>query len=288
MADEQQVSSAPAAAGVIQHTEAADVGVAPVIRSRRGAVGLLTLNRPAARNALSEATLIAIQQGLTAFTARREVRAIVIAANGPAFSSGHDLRELTAHRQDADGGGSAFIRIMALCSATMQAIIKCPKPVIAAVEGVATAAGCQLVATCDLAVASTAARFATPGVNIGLFCSTPSVALTRNVSRKKAMEMLLLGEALTPEDALAHGLVNRVVPQGTALAEALDMAEIIASKSPLTIAIGKEAFYGQIEAPLASAYAYASEVMVHNMLTNDADEGIRAFLDKRPPEWTGS
>ena len=287
MADEQQVSSVPAAA-VVPHAESPDPGEAAVIRSRRGPVGLLTLNRPAARNALSEASLIAIQQGLTAFTARREVRAIVIAANGPVFSTGHDLKELTSHRQAADGGGSAFARIMALCSATMQAIIKCPKPVIAAVEGVATAAGCQLVATCDLAVASTAARFATPGVNIGLFCSTPSVALTRNVSRKKAMEMLLLGEALTPEDALAHGLINRVVHAGKALAEALSMAEIIASKSPLTIAIGKEAFYGQIEAPLASAYAYASEVMVHNMLINDAEEGIRAFLDKRPPEWTGS
>ena len=171
------------------------------------------------------------------------------------------------------------------CAEVMQAIVRCPKPVIAAVEGVATAAGCQLVATCDLAVAGANATFATPGVNIGLFCSTPMVALTRNVSRKRAMEMLLLGEMLDASAAKNFGLVNRVVAVGEARTEALTMAQIIAAKSPVTVAIGKQAFYAQLEWPLAEAYADAAAVMVRNMLERDAAEGIGAFLEKRPPEW---
>ncbi len=176
---------------------------------------------------------------------------------------------------------------MTRCAELMQAIVACPKPVIAAVHGIATAAGCQLVATCDLAVAEEDSRFATPGVNIGLFCSTPMVALARNVPRKRAMEMLLLGEMIGAQDAAEYGLVNRVVAKGASLAAALEMARIIASKSPLTVAIGKKAFYEQIEMPLGPAYDYAAKVMVENMLKSDAAEGIGAFLEKRPPVWKG-
>ncbi|WP_068461172.1 enoyl-CoA hydratase [Hyphomicrobium sulfonivorans] len=250
-------------------------------------VALLTLNRPAARNALSLALLEALQSAVEALGRDDDVSAIVLAAAGPVFSSGHDLKELTAHRADTDAGLAFFTETMTRCAATMQAIIACPKPVIAAVQGTATAAGCQLVATCDLAVAAENAHFATPGVNIGLFCSTPMVALSRNVSRKTAMEMLLLGEMITAEQAAAHGLVNRVVPQGQALEHALAMAEKIAAKSPLTVSIGKRAFYEQAQMPLAEAYAYTADVMVRNMLARDAEEGIGAFLGKRKPEWKG-
>src|SRR6185312_3711529 len=201
------------------------------------------------------------------------------------FSSGHDLNELTARRSDTDGGLTFFRDTMQACSAMMQSIVLCPKPVIAAVEGRATAAGCQLIATCDLAVASEDAGFATPGVNIGLFCSTPMVALSRNVPRKHAMEMLLLGEVLTAPEAMRYGLVNRVVAAGQVIPEALGMARTIVAKSKATVAIGKEAFYRQAEMPLEEAYAFASEVMVENMMLADAEEGICAFLQKRPPDW---
>jgi enoyl-CoA hydratase/carnithine racemase len=215
----------------------------------------------------------------------RATAVIILAANGPVFSSGHDLKELIAHRADADGGEAFFRETMQACSAMMQAIVACPKPAIAAVEGRATAAGCQLVATCDLAVAAETADFATPGVNIGLFCSTPMVALSRNISRKRAMEMLLLGEALSAPDAMAYGLVNRVAGTGDVMREALAMARTIVSKSKATVAIGKQAFYRQAELTLDDAYAYASEVMVKNMMLADAGEGICAFLAKRAPEW---
>ncbi len=259
----------------------------PVTQSRNNAVLVLTLDRPQARNALSEAMIAALTAAIDAAGRDARVRAVVLAANGPAFSAGHDLKELTARRSDADRGRAYFKHIMEACAAMMQAIVACPKPVIAAVEGIATAAGCQLVATCDLAVTGAAAKFATPGVNIGLFCSTPMVALSRNVSRKQAMEMLLLGEILDAERAREFGLVNRVVPAGEAVAEAMRMAEQIAAKSPLTVAIGKEAFYRQLEAPLAEAYAQTAEVMVRNMLARDAAEGIGAFIDKRTPTWEG-
>jgi enoyl-CoA hydratase/carnithine racemase len=192
---------------------------------------------------------------------------------------------MTAHRNDADRGRASFTRIMTACSAMMQAIVKLPKPVIAAVQGVATAAGCQLVASCDLAIASEQATFATPGVDIGLFCSTPMVALTRNVPRKHAMHMLLTGEPLTAEEARQIGLINRVVPYGTERAAAVALAEQIASKSSHTIKVGKEAFYRQAELNLADAYHYASQVMAENMMAADAEEGIGAFLEKRKPEW---
>jgi enoyl-CoA hydratase/carnithine racemase len=246
---------------------------------------ILTLNRPEARNSLSETMLEALRDALTAIAQDRAVRAVIIAANGPAFSAGHDLKELSAHRSDEDRGRGYFKHIMGLCSTMMQQIVMLPQPVIAAVQGTATAAGCQLVASCDLAVASRAAKFATPGVNIGLFCSTPMVALSRNVPRKQAMEMLLTGEPITAEHAERIGLVNHVVAPGRELQAALDFAKKITAKSALTLKIGKEAFYRQIEMPLAEAYRYASEVMVENMMARDAEEGISAFIDKRTPKW---
>ncbi|MEQ1614516.1 MAG: enoyl-CoA hydratase [Hyphomicrobiaceae bacterium] len=251
-------------------------------------IALITLNRPGPRNSLSLAMLDALLAAIAEVSADRDVHAVVLAANGPAFCAGHDLKELTAARANPDRGREFFKLTMDRCAATMQAILLSPKPFIAAVEGTATAAGCQLVATCDLAVASEVATFATPGVNIGLFCSTPMVALSRNVSRKQAMEMLLLGEMLSARDAKDHGLVNRVVPADAVRGQALAMARIISSKSPLTVAIGKAAFYRQIEQPVAEAYTLAANVMVENMMARDAAEGIGAFVDKRAPKWSGT
>lgn len=245
----------------------------------------LTLNRPQARNALSRSLIRELHDTIEHLGKDPSVAVIILAASGKVYSSGHDLKEMTAHRVDADGGEAFFRETMTACSAMMLAIVACPKPVIAAVEGRATAAGCQLVATCDLAVAAETADFATPGVNIGLFCSTPMVALSRNISRKRAMEMLLLGEALSAADALNFGLVNRVVAADKVLAEALSMARVITAKSKATVAIGKAAFYRQAEISLDDAYAYASEVMVKNMMISDAGEGICAFIEKRHPDW---
>lgn len=250
-----------------------------------GAVAILTLNRPSARNALSLALIARLQQAITASGTDVGTAAIIIAANGPVFSAGHDLKEMTGHRADADGGRAFFEATMAACSNLMQTIVACPKPVIAAVQGMATAAGCQLVATCDLAVAADSAHFGTPGVNIGLFCSTPMVALSRNVPRKQAMEMLLLGESMSAADAERYGLINRSVPPDCVMPEALAMAERIASKSKATVAIGKAAFYHQVELQLDDAYAYAAAVMVDNMMRADANEGICAFVEKRSPVW---
>ncbi len=254
-------------------------------REDQGGIAILTLNRPAARNSLSEAMLEALGDALAAIAHDRAVRAVIIAANGPAFCAGHDLKELNARRKDDDRGRAFFKHIMGLCSTVMQQIVTLPQPVIAAVQATATAAGCQLVASCDLAVASHTAKFATPGVNIGLFCSTPMVALSRNVSRKAAMEMLLTGELISAEHAARIGLLNHVVAPGHERAAALKLAEKIAAKSTLTVKIGKQAFYRQAEMPLAEAYKYASEVMVENMLARDAEEGIGAFIDKRDPKW---
>ena len=252
---------------------------------RRGGALVLTLARPERRNSLSEAMLAALQAAFDGAADDAGVRAIVIAAKGTAFCAGHDLKELTAHRGDADGGKAYFELLMRQCAKLMRSIVRCPKPVIAAVQGTAQAAGCQLVATCDLAVASEAATFCTPGVNIGLFCSTPMVALSRNVSRKRAMEMLLLGELLPARQAAEYGLVNRVVPADRVLDEALALAQAIASKPPATLAIGKEAFYRQIEMGLGDAYDYAAGVMVQNMMHAESGEGIGAFLEKRTPVW---
>jgi enoyl-CoA hydratase/carnithine racemase len=256
-----------------------------LLREDRGSIAILTLNRPQARNSLSEALLEALSDALSAIAHDRTVRAVVIAANGPAFSAGHDLKELNAHRSDEDRGRAYFKHVMSLCSRVMQQVVTLPQPVIAAVQATATAAGCQLVASCDLAIASHAAKFATPGVNIGLFCSTPMVALSRNVSRKHAMQMLLTGDLISAEDAARIGLINEVVPAGEEHAAALKLAAKIAGKSTLTVKIGKEAFYRQAEMSLAEAYDYASQVMVENMLARDAKEGISAFIEKRDAKW---
>lgn len=273
---EERIPEERAADGVPVHVAHPEPGIA-----------VITLDAPSTRNSLSRRTIALLDNAVKALSDDKVVAAVVLAANGPAFCAGHDLKELTRHRTDPDGGHAFYEETMQACSALMQSIVRSPKPVIAAVEGVATAAGCQLVATCDLAVAATTARFATPGVNIGLFCSTPMVALARNVPRKRAMEMLLLGEMLSAEEAERYGLVNRVVAAERVRDEAFSMARIIAAKSPLTVAIGKEAFYRQIEQPLSDAYAYAAAVMVENMMARDAAEGIGAFLEKRDPTWKG-
>lgn len=265
------------------HASAAPI----LLRDDADGVAVLTLNRPAARNALSEALIGAMTDTLDAIAADRSVRAVVIAAQGPVFCAGHDLKEMSARRADPDRGRAYFADLLGRCSAMMERIVRLPQPVIAAVEGVATAAGCQLVASCDLAVAGEKAGFCTPGVHIGLFCSTPMVALSRNVSRKHAMEMLLLGETADAATAHRYGLVNRIAPAGAALGQAREMAGVIASKSPLTLAIGKRAFSEQLEMSLSDAYAHATAVMVENMLARDAEEGIGAFVEKRPPVWEG-
>lgn len=256
-----------------------------VLAQREDAVLRLTLNRPAQRNALSTGLMAALQEALDSAKGDRSLRVVVLAAAGPTFCSGHDLKEMAAHRSNADGGRANFAEIFAQCSRLMQSIVRHPVPVIAKVQGIATAAGCQLVASCDLAVASSEARFATPGVNIGLFCSTPMVALSRNVSRKHAMEMLLTGEAVSAEEALRMGLINRVAEPHALEGESTKLAHAVAAKPKRTIRIGKEAFYRQLEMPLAEAYAYASEVMTINMLEAESAEGIGAFLEKRPPCW---
>ncbi len=245
----------------------------------------MILNRSERRNALSSDLMAALQAALQGAAADNATRVIVIAADGPVFSSGHDLKEMARHRADGDAGRAAYAGLFTQCSAMMQAIVHSPKPVIAEVGGLATAAGCQLVASCDLAVASTSARFATPGVDIGLFCSTPMVALSRNVGRKAAMEMLLTGEAIDGEQAVRIGLINKVVAPEILQSETMMLAGKIASKPRGTLKIGKDAFYRQLEMPLAEAYAYASKVMTENMLEGEACEGIGAFLEKREPRW---
>ncbi len=257
-----------------------------LLRHDADGVAWLTLNRPGARNALSLGLMRALVDELATIERDPAVKVVVIGGAGPAFCAGHDLRELRANPERA-----AYEATFALCSHLMTGIVRLSKPVIARVHGIATAAGCQLVASCDLAVAANTAHFATPGVNIGLFCSTPMVALSRAVGRKAAMEMLLTGELIDAQRAFALGLVNRVVTDSRldALdAEVAALAGQIVAKSPLTLAIGKEAFYRQAEMGLDDAYAFASEVMTRNMLARDAAEGIDAFLGKRQPVWTGT
>ncbi|MDE2182055.1 MAG: enoyl-CoA hydratase [Alphaproteobacteria bacterium] len=246
----------------------------------------LTMNRPQARNALSEALMLALQSALDQAARSTAVRVIVLAAAGPAYCAGHDLKEMTAHRKDIDHGKAAFAALFARCSALMQTIVRHPKPVIAEVQGIATAAGCQLVASCDLAVASSSASFATPGVNIGLFCSTPAVALSRNLSRKHAMEMLLTGEAVSASQAWHLGLINRMTVPEDLERETMALANLIASKPRIAVKKGKETFYRQLEMGLSEAYDDAARVMTENMLHLEAEEGICAFLEKRPPRET--
>jgi enoyl-CoA hydratase/carnithine racemase len=262
--------------------QAAPVQEALLLRSDHGGICTLTLNRPTQRNALSVALIQALSAELDRIKDDGNVHVVIITGAGLAFCSGHDLKELRA-----DPSRDFYKDVFERCSAFMQRIVNLPQPVIAAVNGMATAAGCQLVATCDLAVAAEAAKFATPGVNIGLFCSTPMVALTRAVPRKQAMEMLLTGASIDAETALQIGLVNRIVPGQQVMEEVLSLASEIAAKSPLTLKIGKSAFYHQSTLDLGAAYHYASKVMAENMMATDAAEGIDAFLEKRRPEWKG-
>lgn len=257
----------------------------PVVRSDAEGIATLTLARPASRNSLSDATMASFSGHLRDIAGDAMVRAVVVTAEGPVFSAGHDLKEIQAHRGDADRGRAYYEDVLKRCAALMTAIVRLPQPVIAAVEGMATAAGCQLVASCDLAVAGSAARFCTPGVNIGLFCHTPMVALSRAVLPKHALEMLLLGEWVEAEEAYRMGLVNRVVPEGESFAAATALAQRIAAKSQVPVKLGKAAFYQQAEMTLDEAYVFASDVMTTNMLARDADEGISAVLAKRPPLW---
>lgn len=253
----------------------------PLLRHDHDGIAWLTLNRPAARNALSMPLMTALEAALDGIEADPALRVAVIAGAGPAFCAGHDLRELRGLPRDAQAA------LFAQCSRLMQRVVGLRVPVIARVHGVASAAGCQLVASCDLAVAADSARFATPGVNIGLFCSTPMVALSRAVGRKAAMEMLLTGEMLDAPRAAALGLINHAVPEA-ALDDAVQaLAQRIAAKSPVVVGLGKPAFYAQAEMPLADAYRYAADVMVRNMQERDAREGIDAFLEKRAPVWGG-
>ncbi|WP_277061371.1 enoyl-CoA hydratase [Rivihabitans pingtungensis] len=254
-----------------------------VLQDHQDGVVTLTLNRPQARNALSQGMLRALLAALADIAANPDARVVVLAGAGPAFCAGHDLKELRA----ADYAPDYTEALFADCAELMQAIVALPKPVIARVHGVATAAGAQLVASCDLALAAADARFATPGVNIGLFCSTPMVALSRNISHKHAMQMLLTGELIDADTALRFGLINEHVPAAELEARTTALARQIASKSPLTLAMGKQAFYRQAELPLDEAYAYTRGVMVANLQARDAQEGINAFIDKRPPTWCG-
>jgi enoyl-CoA hydratase/carnithine racemase len=253
-----------------------------VLREDRDGVATLTLNRPKARNALSVGLMTALQQELDAIDEDRSVRVVILTGAGPAFCAGHDLKEIRATPTRA-----AYDALFAQCAKLMLTISRIRQPVIAKVHGVATAAGCQLVASCDLAYCSDLARFATPGVNIGLFCSTPMVALTRAVGRKAAMEMLLLGDLIDAEDAESIGLVNRTMPADQLDEVVAGIADKIAAKSPLTLAVGKEAFYRQIDLDVEAAYAYAAQVMAQNMMAKDAAEGIDAFIGKREPVWCG-
>ncbi len=261
-------------------------GGALVIRQLSDGILRLTLNNPPA-NALSIAVLETLMGELQNAAENDDVRIVIIASTGTVFSAGHDLKELTEHRGDADGGVAFFEETFALAADLMMEIARLPKPVIAEVDGLATAAGCQLVASCDLAICTDTATFCTPGVNIGLFCSTPMVAIARAAHRKQAMEMLLTGETIDASTAKDFGLVNRIVPKQYLTQVVTKYASVIAGKSPLTLRIGKEAFYRQLEMPVEEAYGYAAQVMVENMLTADAEEGIGAFLGKRMPAWTG-
>ncbi|MGQ0740810.1 MAG: enoyl-CoA hydratase [Alphaproteobacteria bacterium] len=258
-----------------------------LLSAREDGVLKLTLNRPEARNALSADLIAALQEALDGAAKDETARVVVLAANGSAFCGGHDLKEMQAHRNDFDKGAYRFHATFNECSTMMKTIVYHPLPVIAQVQGMATAAGCQLVASCDLAVATTEAKFATPGVNIGLFCSTPMVALSRNLSRKHAMEMLLTGDMVDSRQAKEIGLVNRVVAPEKLVGETMAFARKIASKPRATVKFGKEAFYRQLEMSLSDAYDYASEIMTRNMMHAEAKEGICAFVEKRDPKWPG-
>ncbi len=248
-------------------------------------VAHLRMSAPERLNALSDAMLAALTEEFARLSKDRGVRAVILSGEGKAFCAGHDLREMQAARQAEDGGAAYFDDLFGRCSATMTAIRTLPQPVIAQVHGIATAAGCQLVASCDLAVAAQGTRFGVNGVNIGLFCSTPMVALSRNVPRKQAFEMLVTGDFIDAGRAAELGLVNRVVPEAALAEETAALARQVAAKLDAAVRIGKGAFYDQLERDLAGAYALTREVMVTNMMTDETEEGIAAFLEKRPPAW---
>ncbi|KRS18145.1 enoyl-CoA hydratase [Roseovarius indicus] len=257
-----------------------------LIREDQGAIARLTLNAPEKLNALSDAMLAALQEEFDALREDRSIRAVILGGAGKAFCAGHDLKEMTQGRQAEDGGKAYFADLFTRCSKVMTAIRSLPQPVIAKPHGIATAAGCQLVASCDLAVAAEGTRFGVNGVNIGLFCSTPMVALSRNIPRKQAFEMLTTGEFIEPDRAIALGLINRAVPADQLDDAAMELAETLASKLGSAVKIGKQAFYQQLEMGLDDAYDYTRDVMVENMLDRDTEEGINAFIEKRPPDWT--
>ena len=256
-----------------------------LLRTNANAVASLTLNAPQKLNALSEEMLAALQSELDSIAKDRSIRAVIIKGAGNAFCAGHDLKQMTAARQTEDGGKAYFNELFATCGHLMTSITKMPQPVIAQVHGIATAAGCQLVASCDMAVAAHGTRFGVNGVNIGLFCSTPMVALTRNIPRKLAFEMLTTGEFIDTDKALAYGLINRAVPLEELDATTLTLAQKVAGQLGVAVKIGKEAFYQQADMTLEEAYTYTGRVMAQNMLFRDTENGIAAFLDKRHPEW---
>jgi len=259
---------------------------APILlKNTTGGILRLTLNRPRIGNCLSLALLTELKEEISSAGNNPAISVVIIAANGPLFCSGHDLKEMTARRSDADGGREFFQTTLAACSALMQAIIECPRPVIAEVRGPALAAGAQLIATCDLAIASIEAGFCLPGVDIGLFCSTPMVAVSRNISSKHTMEMLLTGDMIPAQRALEIGLVNRVVSADTLTADTEALAGKIAARSSVILKLGKQAFYQQVDMSLSSAYEFTTCVMLENMLNDDAQEGIGAFLEKRKAVW---
>ena len=257
-------------------------------RTDADGIAHLNLNAPEKLNALSEAMLDALQEQFDALQDDRAVRAVIISGSGKAFCAGHDLKEMTAGRQAEDGGKVYFKHLFDKCARMMTSIPKMPQPVIAQVHGIATAAGCQLVASCDLAVAGQGTQFGVNGVNIGLFCSTPMVALSRNIPRKQAFEMLTTGQFIDADRAMSLGLVNRVVAHDELGTETRALADTVAAKLAVAVKIGKEAFYNQLQMPVEAAYTYAGDVMVTNMLHRDTEEGISAFLEKRPPEWDQS
>jgi len=248
-------------------------------------VAVVTMNRPKALNALSDAMLAALSETLTRIAGDQDIKAVILRGAGKVFCAGHDLKEMQAGRTSADKGAAYFNDLFARCGELMQLIPTLPQPVIAQVHGIATAAGCQLVATCDMAVAASDARFGVNGVNIGLFCSTPMVALTRNLPRKQAFEMLTTGEFISAEQANNVGLINRVATPDDLESETMALAKTVASKLSAAVQIGKRAFYEQINLPVDQAYAYTGSVMAENMLLKDTDEGINAFIEKRKPGW---
>ncbi len=255
-------------------------------RNDTGAIAHLTLNAPERLNALSDEMLAALQTELDALRDDRSIRAVILSGAGKAFCAGHDLKQMTAGRQAEDGGKAYFSDLFSRCARMMMSIQSLPQPVIAQVHGIATAAGCQLVATCDLAIAADTTRFGVNGVNIGLFCSTPMVALSRNIPRKQAFEMLTTGKFISAHRAAELGLINRTVPEAELTQETMALAETLTAKLGAAVKIGKQAFYEQIQMPLDQAYAYTGEVMAQNMMHRDTEEGISAFIEKRPPNWT--